>query len=251
MKRTATLFVLLGLCQLAVAQVNVTPYMGMNSTRVYDGFFFQNGGAFPVAGLEVEFSIRPKPSGLMYVSIATGASYLKNGFYYSGNFSYTALDFYTQRITNINTAYLQVPVTLRLNWQPFPLVEDWKMFLGLGVCHNTLMKFTLEEKYTEVMLNQDFLAPPQVTTYNDSRDITGYGEKSALFRRVELGMKYKRWQVTYRHSRSLTDLYRTGLEQDWNVPDDDSWYISAYQDAGKIIEKHTEVVVGFRFGRER
>jgi hypothetical protein len=251
MKEKVILFAIFGLSQLAAAQVNITPFAGMNSTRIYDGILYQNGGAFLIAGAELELALKPKRSGRIYISLATGGSYLKNGFYYSGNFSYTGLNFYTQRITELRSEYLQIPVTLRLNWQPFPLVEDWKVFLGLGICHNTLIKSVLAEKYTEVTLNDDVLAPPQVTSYADSRDVMGYGEKSSMFRRIELGMKYKQLQVTYRLSRSMTDLYRTGIEDDWNVPDENSWYIDAHQDAGKIIEKYTELVVGFRFGKSR
>lgn len=248
MIRTAILFVLLGLWQFASGQVNITPYAGINSTRIHDGILYQNGGAFPVAGVEIELAIKGRHSRRAYLSLATGASYLNNGFYYSGNFSYTALNFYTQQITDLNTEYLQVPLTLRLNWQPFPLVEDWKIFAGAGVCHNTLLNSTLAEKYTKVTLGADVLVPPQVESYQDTRDVTGYGETKSFFRRIELGMKYKRFQVTYRISRSITDLYRTGLEKDWKVPDEESWYIQAYQDSGKIIEKATELVVGFRFG---
>jgi hypothetical protein len=126
-------------------------------------------------------------------------------------------------------------------------VEDWKIFLGLGVSYNILLKSTLEEKYTGVALSSDVLAPPTVVSYEDSRDVTSYGEKNSLFRRVELGMKYKRLQLSYRLSRSITDMYRTGLEQDWNVPAEDSWYLGAYEDSGEIIEKYAELVVGFRF----
>lgn len=248
MIRTATLFVLLALWQYGSAQVNITPYAGLNSTRIYDGILYENGGAFLVAGVELELGIKRNPSRRTHLSLATGASYLNNGFYYSGNFSYTALNFYTQQITDLNTEYLQVPVTFRINWQPFPLVEDWKVFLGLGLCHNTLIKSTLAEKYTEVTLGTDILAPPQVVSYEDTRDVTGYGENSSLSRRIELGMKYKRFWVSYRLNRSITDLYRTGIEKDWNVPDEVSWYINAYQDSGKIIEKSAELVVGFRFG---
>jgi hypothetical protein len=251
MKKIVTLFVCISLWHLAVAQVNVTPYVGMNSTKIYDGTVYQNGGAFVVTGVELEVALKGKEQRRVYISLATGASYLKNGFYYSGNFSYTALNFYTQRITDLKTRYLQIPFTLRLNWQPFPLVEDWKVFLGLGLCRNALIESTLEEKYTIVTRNTDILAPPQVASYEDSRDVTNHGEKNSWFQRIELGMKYKRFQVTYRLSRSLTDLYRTGLEDDWNVPDEQSWYIKAYHDSGKIIEKHTELVVGFRFGSSR
>lgn len=249
MKRIAVLFALLGSWNVVSAQVTIIPYAGMNSTRIYDGIVYQNGGAFLVAGAELELARKPKESRRFYLSLATGAGYLKNGFYYSTNFSFAALNFYTRRITDLKTEYLQIPVTIRFNWQPFPLVEDWKIFLGVGICNNTLIKAALKEQYTKVELNDDILAPPRATSYEDSRNITGYGEKNSLFRRIELGMKYKRFQVAYRLSRSITDLYRTGLEDDWKVPDEESWYISAYQDAGKIVEKHAELVVGFRFGK--
>lgn len=250
MKRTVTLLLWIGLWQVAAAQVSLTPYIGINSTKLYDGISYQNGGAFGVAGLELELGVKPKQHRRIHFSVATGAGYLSNGFYYSSNFSYAALNFYTHRITDLKMQYVQIPVMLRVHWQPFPLVEDWKVFLGLGVCNAMLIKSTLAEEYTEVILSDDLLAPPNVTSYEDSREVTDYGKKSSLFRRVELGMKYKRFQLCYRLTRSLTDLYRTGFEEDWSVPADKSWYISAHQDSGKTIEKHSELVVGFRFGKK-
>lgn len=222
-------------------------FFGVNTTKIYDGIAYENGGAFVVTEMELESSKKPRRHRQVKFSASTGASYLSNGFYYSGNFAYSALNFYTQRITDLKTQYVQIPLMLRANWQPFPLMEDWKIFIGLGVVHNILLKFTLEERYTEVFLNDDVLAPPEVTSYEDSREVTGYGKKSSWSRRIELGMKYKRLQLSYRMSRSLTDLYRTGLEEDWNVPDDKSWHIEAYQDSGKTIEQYAELVVGFRF----
>lgn len=251
MKKIVALLLLNASYNVSSGQVAVTPYIGMNSTRIYDGIAYHNGGAFGVMGAELELSLRGKERKALYLSVATGASYLNNGFYYSSNIAYTAVNLYIQRISDLKTRYLQVPITVRLNWQPFPLVEEWMVFLGLGACHNTLIEATLEEKYTEVMLNADILATPQVTNYQDRGNITAYGEKTSLFGRVELGMKYKRLQVSYRLSRSFTEMYRTGLEADWAVPDEESWYIDAYHDAGKIIEKHAELVVGFRFGRSR
>jgi hypothetical protein len=252
MKKTITLSLWIMLWHVASqAQVNLTPYVGMNSTRIYDGISFENGGAFVVTGLEIELARKARHHGKVYLSMATGASYLRNGFYYSSNFAYAAVNLYTQRITDLKMQGVQIPLTLRLHWQPFPLVEDWQIFLGAGACRNTLIKSTLEERYTEVYLNEDVLAPPVVTAYEDSRDVSGYGEKNSWFRRIELGMTYKRLQIMYRLSKSLNDMYYAGLEDDWNIPDDESWYIDAHQESGKIIEKYSELVVGFRIGRSR
>ncbi|HEX8040020.1 MAG TPA: outer membrane beta-barrel protein [Chryseosolibacter sp.] len=250
MKRTVTLLLSIALWQVAAAQVNLTPYAGMNSTRIYDGISYQNGGAFAVTGFEIEVAKNTRNHRMIYLSLATGASYLSNGFYYSSNFAYAAVSLYTQRITDLRMQNVQIPVTLRLNWQPFPLVEDWKVFLGIGICNNMLIRATLKERYTEVYLNEDLLAPPTVTSYEDAADVTDYGKKNNLFTRIELGMKYKRLQLSYRLSKSLSDLYYTGLEADWHVPEDNSWYLEAHRDAGKIIEKYSELVVGFRIGRK-
>jgi hypothetical protein len=248
MRKFITLLALVNLCYSVAAQISVTPFVGINSTKMNDGDYFENGGAFGLAGVEIELRRKSKQDKPVYLTVATGVSYLSNGFYHSSNFSYTALDFYTQRISDLRMQYWQVPFVVRLNWQPFPLVEDWKIFAGLGVCNNFLTESTLKEKYTEVFINADPLAPPDVSSYNDARDITDYGKKSSLFRRIELGMKYKRFQLSYRLSKSLVDLYHTGLEDDWNVPDDKSWYIDSHQSSGKTIEKYSELVLGFRFG---
>ncbi len=247
MKGTFIIVVCVALCHTGRSQVAVVPYAGLNSTSIYDGFFYKKGGAFIVTGVELEVAAKAKNRRPLFLSIAAGASYLRNGFYYSSSFAYTALDFYTQRITDMRMQSIQVPLTARINWQPFPLVEDWKVYLGLGATYNRLLASTLEEKYTLVFLNDDPLAPPTVTTYEDQGDMIGYGKKGSVFARLELGMKYKRIQLTWRVSRSVTDRYRTGLEESWGVPDEESWYISAYRDAGRILEKHSEILVGLRF----
>ncbi len=249
MKKFITLLALISLCYPVAAQISVNPFVGINSTKMNNGYYFENGGAFGLGGIEIEWRKKPKQHHQLYLTLATGISYLSNGFYHSTNFSYTAVDFYTQEIADLKMQYWQVPLTIRVNWQPFPLVEDWKIFLGLGVCNNILIKSTLHEKYTEVFLNDDPLAPPVVTSFEDSRDITASGKKSSLFRRVEFGMKYKRVQLSYRLSKSLADLYHSGLENDWNVPDDKSWYIDSHNSAGKTTEKYSELVAAFRFGK--
>ena len=249
MKKTVTLLLSIALWQVAAAQVNLTPYAGMNSTRIYDGILYQNGGSFAVTGLEIELAKNSRKHRMIYPSIATGASYLPNGFYYSNSFAAT-VSLYSQRITDLRMQNIQVPLMLRLNWQPFPLVEDWKVFLGVGICNNVLIRATLKERYTAVYSEKDPLAPPTVTSYEDAADVTDLGKKSSLFRRIEAGMKYRRFQLAYRLSVSLTDLYYTGLEADWNIPEDDSWYLETHRDAGMIIEKYSELVVGFRFGRQ-
>jgi hypothetical protein len=115
MKKPAILLLSLGLWYAAPAQVNLTPYAGINTTRIYSGFLYENGGAFAVTGLELELAKKPKQTRPLQLSMTLGASYLSNGFYYSGNFSYTALNFYTQRITDLKTQYVQFPLLLRVN----------------------------------------------------------------------------------------------------------------------------------------
>lgn len=251
MKKITTLLPLIILWHLSPAQVSLTPYVGMNSTKIYTGILYQNGGASSVTGFDLEFSRNPRQHKNINLAIATGATYMRNRFYYSESIAFPALNIYSHSITDLRTQNVQVPFTLRLYWQPFPLVEEWRVFLGVGTCGNMLIRSTLKEMYTEVRHNDDLLAPPIVTSYADARDVAGYGDKNSIFSTIELGVKYQRLQLCYRLSKSLTDLYRTGLEDDWNVPDNKSWYIDAHQDVGKIVEKYSELVVGFRFGKNR
>lgn len=251
MKKVINLFPLILLWHVAPAQISFTPYVGMNATKIYTGILYENGGASALVGADLELAGNRGQHRSIYLAIATGATYMRNGFYHAVDFSFPALNSYSHKTTDLRTENIQFPFTLRLHWQPFPLVEDWQIFLGAGACYAMLIKSTLQETYTEVNMNGDFLAAPIVTSYADGRDVTGYGEKNSIYGRIEFGMRYKRLQLCYRLSKSLTDLYRTGLEKDWNIPDDDSWYINTHQDAGKITEKHSELVVGFRLGGGR
>ena len=233
-------------CQTALAQVNLIPFAGMNSTRMYHSFGFEKGGSYGIAGLEIEVRKRPKAFKPLHVSFVTGVSYLHNGFYQSDNFSFTGADFYTASITDREMEYLQIPLMARLYWQPFPLVEDWKVFIGAGISYNLLLKAHLAETYTSIFTSGDIFAPPPTEQYEDSRDVTSLGKEAPIFRRIDIGMTYKRFQINVRFSKSITDLYYEGLENDWGVPAEYSEYLIAYADEGKITEKYSEITFGFR-----
>lgn len=249
MKATFRLFVFVLISGPVAAQVNIVPYAGVNSTKMYQSYGFEKGGSYGLVGLELELRKRPQQPRNVYVTFVTGISYLKNGFYKSDNFSYTALSYYTASITDRRMEYIQIPVVLRVNWQPFPLVEDFKAFFGAGVNNNLLQKATLRESYTSVFISSDVLAPPEAEHYEDSRDVSDLGRKHSLYMRFELGMVYKRIQVSFRVSKGISDLYYTGLENDWAVPAEFSEYLQAYAEEGNIREKYTEIVVGYRLFR--
>lgn len=228
------------------AQINVVPFAGMNSTKMYQSYGFEKGGAYGIAGVEFELRKKPTAHKALYMTLVTGVSYLSNGYYRSENFAYTALSFYTASVTDRKMEYVQVPVILRVNWQPFPLVEDWKVYFGAGLSNNFLMEATLHEQYTSVFVNSDLFAPPTTEQYEDTRDVKDLGVKRSLFSRYEFGMIYKRVQLSVRFSASITDLYYKGLETSWAVPAEHSEYLKAKDDKGKITEKYSEVVVGIR-----
>ena len=229
-----------------MTQVNVIPYAGLNTTRMYQPFIgYQKGGSFGLFGLDIELRKRPSSHQHIYPTMAIGVSYLKNGFYQSDNFGFGTF-FYTASVTDRQMEYVQFPVTVRLNWQPFPLVEDWKLFIGAGVSSSLLLSAHLSEAYTSIMMSSDLLAPPVTKQYEDSRDVTDLGKKSSMFTRIELGMMYRRVQVSVRYSKSITDLYYQGIEQNWQIPADDSEYLQANNEDGGIFEKYSEIVIGVR-----
>jgi hypothetical protein len=60
-------------------------------------------------------------------------------------------------------------------------------------------------------------------------------------------MKFKHLQVSWRLSLSTQDMYFKGLENNWQVPANYSFYIDAHKARGITKEKYSEVVVGWRF----
>lgn len=228
------------------AQIHLTPYVGVNSTKLDVGYEYQNGGNYPFGGIDIEGRLKPRKISAVHLSLVTGASYLSNGFYQNSLFALTGLSYYSAKLTDLSTQYFQVPLVVRLNWQPFPLVEQFHIFFGAGVVSNTLLKANLTEKSTLVIYSNDPFAPPQTTQSQDSQDITALGVKQSFFSRFELGFRFKRVQASYRLSTSFGDMYFQGLENVWKVPAKDSGYISGHNAAGTTTTKHSELVLGFR-----
>lgn len=246
MKKTAIIFFIL-LAETSFGQFLVTPIIGINSTKLkMNDFSYTNGGNFLTYGLELEYGLKPKRHGSTHVSFLAGAYYLENGFYDMYEFSFPGLNYYTSQTTDLATSYLQIPLMLKLNWQPMPLIEDWNLFLGVGISQNILLNSRLAEKSTKVTRSNDIFAPPNTVQYSDSQDISSLGVQTSQFARIEIGMRYKRMLVSYRFSLSLQDMYYDGLENVWKIPAKESNYISAHATQGKITEKHSEFVLGFR-----
>lgn len=262
MKRSTTIAIILTSAAMTMGtvvfgQLSLVPYAGVNSTRMNTvGGYFENGGTYAFWGLD--FSLRFKPSHYqrMYPTFVVGVSRLNNGYFYSSSFAFNSYyGYYNQQITDLRTSYWQMPMMARFNWQPFPLIEDWKLFLGAGVMANFITKATLHEEYTRSLVDLDnptlaFPAPPVTIHYDESHDIMKFGRPTSFYWRAELGMKYKRLQISYRLSRSIPDLYFSGFETIWIIPSEDSNYIQTHEANGKIKEKYSEIAVGFRIGKE-
>ena len=240
------IFLFILAAQSTFGQFLITPTIGINSTKLkMDKYSYTNGGNFLTYGLEAEYGFKPKNHGRGYVSFMTGVSYLSNGFYDIYNFSLPGLSAYESKTTDLTTTYVQIPVVIKWNWQPMPLIEDWKLFLGLGISTNILLESHLSEESTSVTDSNDIFAPNKTTQYSDSQDVTELGVKNALFARLEIGMRYKRVMFSYRLSTSMQDMYLVGLEKIWKIPASESRYISAHETEGKIKEKYNEFVLGF------
>lgn len=248
MKRTVIILLVLSSIT-GHAQVSITPVGGINSVRLYDGIIYNKGGNYGLAGLELELRRKPKIQRRFYVSAVTGASYLKNGYYESFSFSFASL-FYSQEQSNLDMQFVQIPVELKLNWRPFALVEDWRIFVGAGVSYDLLLKAHLEEQSTRLDFSTSQPQPPPTTIqYSDSRDIKDMMPSKLLFLRLELGVNIKRIHLAWRMSSSLTDAYPTGLEKTWRVPADDSKIIENHKDAGALKFRYNDLVIGYTFLR--
>lgn len=231
-----------------MAQINLTPFVGLNSTKYTEAYSkYEKGGNYPIIGVEVEKTFKVTTYSPFNFSLVTGVSYLPNGFERATSF--TALNSYSYSKTDIQTTYLQVPIVARINLRPFPLVENWRLYFGFGISINNLMKASIAEESirSEFSLAYPTFPPPKITSYRNSQDVTEMGVKYAMFSRFELGMKFTHFQVSWRLSVASQDMYFKGYEKTWPGPALDSHYINAHNSRGITKEKYSEIIFGWRF----
>lgn len=231
------------------AQVYFTPYVGLSSTRLTESYSgYAKGGNFPVIGVEVEVKRKSRSYSPFNISLASGISYLNNGFHRTSSFPLGTTG-YSYESTNIETKYWQLPLTIRLNWRPFPLVEDWRVFFGAGICYNYLTYAQINEDASGVnfIVPSALWPPPTSYSYNSSFNATDAALKNSLFKRFELGMKFKHIQVTWRLSLSTQDMYFKGYEKTWQGPAYESFYINSHNSRGITRQKYSEIIFGWRF----
>jgi hypothetical protein len=229
----------------AFGQWSVTPLVGVSVKGMTQVAGMENGGSAFFGGVETEYGFN-RLVNRSNLTIMTGISYLDIDYSNTTNFSFAEF-IYHHYTTSTNTQYVQVPLMIKLNWQPSPLIEHWVVFLGLGVSANFVMKSTIEEEATTVNYfpSETFPPPPTVEQYEDSRDVTDLGESMYLFRRIELGTRFKKFHFALRFTTSLKDMYHHELEGDWAVPEEESMYMRSHNANGKIKERYIELAFGY------
>lgn len=272
---TMTMVLLLAAEMLAQDRTfSVTALTGINTTKMnvsdpaFDGSKFTKGGYYFLAGLEAELRLTDASIKRFHVSALSGISYLKNGFSKTYTLSLTntnTVDGYYYENINISMRYVQVPLVFRFKWRPFPLLEDFHLFAGMGVSGNILLESRLSEKgvvsgYPQTDVGFVIMAfdlesrffppyyyqPSSTESYSDEDDITDKRKKFTMFSRLEFGMTFERVTLSVRFSKALQDMYATGMENTWAVPAKNSLYRKSHQSNGKTLEKYSEVVIGVR-----
>ena len=93
-----TIFIAMFFPTLLMAQISVTPYIGLNSTRMTQSVGYTNGGSYSFAWRRPRNFPKPNPYKALHLALATGASYLPNGFTTTSNAQFTYYrDFYDSR----------------------------------------------------------------------------------------------------------------------------------------------------------
>lgn len=229
----------------ALAQFQLRFVGGINLTSINNGqkdsYYVSE---FPrdirfTGGLETEYSLRGESMKAGHLSFASGLMYLKNG--YSDNYFFDFFGTELGYLSNFSAAYVQVPLLVRYNVQPMPLVEDFTFFIGAGASSNILMKAELTESFTDVPC-----FGCGVQSFEASGEITDYGRKVSFFGVAEAGFAFKRTQFIVRHKRSLQDMYFKNLEGNWGIPPESSHYMLLYNQTGKLREIHWELLLTYR-----
>lgn len=184
-------------------------------------------------GAEAEYKIRGQKKGQTYLSLRSGVSYLKAGYQYVNVFPDSDLE-----ITSVlEKDYLRIPVIARLYHQPMPLVDHFVVFIGGGVVVNRVTHINLSESYISSFEN-----------HSDSQDVSAYSKTQYLFSIAELGLAFKRIEVSFRIQSSLENLYMKELEGNWGVPTEFSEYFKRHQTESPIESKEgiLELAVSFK-----
>ncbi|MBL7872231.1 MAG: hypothetical protein JNM78_11505 [Cyclobacteriaceae bacterium] len=241
MKKIFVLLLCVLLASKAISQFRATAILGLNNTSIGSSATIKLPTSRQLTGgLEIETLLRGKHLRSAYLSLNTGAFYLKNGFeesYYYTFFGGDKKPIYS----SLETSYLMVPLQGRLYLQPLPLIESWTIFIGGGVSANLLLDASLNELTVEETFGSG------VKTYSDNKNIKNYGEKYYLFSVLEIGMMIKRFKIIFRQKKSLQDMYFSGLDGNWKIPPDRSTYMINHKATGKLTERHIEILVGFTF----
>jgi len=254
--------------------IEVTAFAGINSTRLnltdphFEPRKFTKGGYYFFGGLESELRLTNARINRFYLTVISGISFLSNGFsktYTDAVFNTFTVDGYNYESTNMTMKYIQVPLVMRLKWRPFPLLEEFHVFAGAGVSGNVLLNAQLSEKAATsgfptneigfVVMDFDLdsrvfpsyeYQPPSTKLYSDQADISDKRKQLTLFSRLEFGTTFERVTLAVRMSRALQDMYASGIQANWAVPQSNSLYLKSHASNRKIFEKYSEVVVGLR-----
>lgn len=217
----------------AQAQFNVSLTSGINNTAYGVGenllTRFPNQASIPI-GLDMQLSIH-KHAKSSYVALRTGASYLHSGYDYFRNDP--TLSFSTS--SELSKKYLRIPFTIRVYFQPMPLVERFTLFIGGGVSIHKPLSIELSETYTT-----------GAKTVKDTREVSSLASATYVFGLVEAGVSYRRLQVSFRFGQSTTNMYIAGIDRTWKVPSSQSYYLTQHREAGEGYEKHRELVLSIQ-----
>jgi hypothetical protein len=220
------------------AQFNLHVTTSFASTRYHPTLPTVNLTYFPdkasfTFGAEAEFKFRGQKKRQAYLSLRSGISYLQAGYDYVQVFPED--DFETTSL--LEKDYLRIPAIARLYYQPMPLVDHFTLFLGGGVVINKVQNISLSESY---------ISPTE--KYADSQDVLAYSKPQYLFSIVEMGVAYKRIEVSFRIQSALESLYMEGLEGNWGVPNEYSEYFKRHLSESPIesTEKILELTVSYK-----
>lgn len=219
--------------KLAHAQFNLSLTSGINNTAYGVGTNlltrFPNQVSIPV-GLDVQYAFgqRAKP---VFVAFRAGVSYLSSGYSYFK--SDPTLSF--SNSSEMVKKYLRIPITLRLYFQPMPLVDRFTLFVGGGVSLHKPLSIELTEVYTSGN-----------STAKDSKDLSSLAPSTYLFSVLEAGLSYRRIQISFRFGMSTGNMFIAGLDKNWKVPSANSYYLTQHKEPGDAYEKHRELVIAFK-----
>jgi len=144
-----------------------------------------------------------------------------------------------------NNQYLHIPLIYKINIQPLILDENFHMSFGVGIVNSFLLSSRLEESATIFTRDSEGEILDE-RSVSDEASVKPYARKYIPSIGIVMSGSFKRLFIAMRGWINFSDQYMSRLENNWQVPREQSVYLGSYERWDKITFTAASFVLGWK-----